>query len=181
MNRFEEALILSRRAVELDPLLASAHQTLAFNAWWAGRLDEAEVAVRKGLEVDQQFPWLHTLLGRVYLARSRPREALAEAERDTAPVFRLQGLALAYHVLNRKQESDRVLAELKSQYGSIAAFQIAETYAFRGETDTAFTWLERAYAQRDGGLTFVKGDPLLASLGRDHRYAAFLKKMGLDG
>jgi hypothetical protein len=42
-------------------------------------------------------------------------------------------------------------------------------------------WLERAYSQRDGGLTFVKGDPLLASLERDQRYVAFLKKMGLPG
>jgi serine/threonine protein kinase/Tfp pilus assembly protein PilF len=179
LNRFDEALPLSRRAVELDPLRASAHQALAFNAWWAGRLDEAEAAVRKGLDLDPQYPWLHTLLSRIYLARSRPREALAEAERDTAPAFRLQGLALAYHALVRKQESDRALAELISKYKATGAFQIAEVYAFRGEFDAAFTWLERAYAQRDGALTFTKGDPLLASLERDERYAAFLKKMRL--
>jgi eukaryotic-like serine/threonine-protein kinase len=179
LNRFEEALPLSRRAVELDPLRASALQALAFNAWWAGRLDEAEAAVRKGLELDPQFPWLHTLLSRVYLARSRPQEALAEAERDTAPVFRLQGLALACHALARKRESDRALAKLISKYQATAAFQIAEVYAFRGETNTAFTWLERAYDQRDGGLTFTKGDPLLMSLERDPRYAVFLRKMRL--
>ncbi len=179
LNRFEEALALSRRAVELDPLQASAYTALAFNAWWAGRLDEAEAAARKGLELDPQFPWLHTLLSRVYLAQSRPREALAEAERDTAPAFRLQDLALAYHAIARKQESDRALAELISKYKATAAFQIAEVYAFRGEVDAAFTWLERAYVQRDGGLTFTKGDPLLASLERDQRYAAFLKKMRL--
>jgi hypothetical protein len=45
--------------------------------------------------------------------------------------------------------------------------------------DRAFEWLERAYAQRDGGLAQLKGDPLLKSLERDPRYAAFLKKMRL--
>ena len=179
LNRFEEALPLSRRAVGLDPLQPSPYETLAFNAWWAGRLDEAEAAARKGLELDPQFPWLHTVLCRVYLAQARPQEALAEAERDTAPPFRLQDLALTYYALDRKQESDRALTELISEYKAAAAFQIAEVYAFRGEVDAAFAWLERAYAQRDSGLTFTKGDPLLASLERDPRYASFLKKMRL--
>ena len=179
LNRFEDALPLSRLAVELDPLQASAHQALAFNAWWVGRLDEADAAARKGLELDPQFPWLHTLLTRVYLAESRPREALAEAERDTAPVFHLQDLALAYHALAQKQESDRALAELITTYKATAAFQIAEVYAFRGEVGAAFMWLDRAYVQRDAGLTFAKGDPLMARLEPDKRYAAFLKKMRL--
>jgi hypothetical protein len=56
---------------------------------------------------------------------------------------------------------------------------IAEVYAYRGEADRAFEWLERAHAQRDGGLAETKGDPLLKSLERDPRYAAFLKKMRL--
>jgi eukaryotic-like serine/threonine-protein kinase len=179
LNRFEDALTLSRQAVELNPLLPSAHYILAFNAWWAGQLDEADTAARKGLELDPQFPWLHMLLSRVCLAKSRPQEALSEAEREGAPVFHWQQFALAYYALGRKSESDRALAELVSKYKTTAAFQIAEVYANRGDVDAAFTWLERAYAQRDGGLTFVKGDPLLASLERDERYVAFLKKMGL--
>ena len=59
------------------------------------------------------------------------------------------------------------------------AFQIAEVYAFRGETDQAFAWLERAHAQRDGGLPQLKGDPMLKNLEADPRYKAFLKKMRL--
>jgi hypothetical protein len=80
------------------------------------------------------------------------------------PEFRLQRVRarLAYHALGRKQESDRALAELIAKYQKGAAFQIAEVYAFRGEADAAFTWLERAYEQRDSGLSDVKGDPLLA-------------------
>jgi hypothetical protein len=44
----------------------------------------------------------------------------------------------------------------------------------------AFQWLERAYAQHDGGLTEVKNDPLLASLRADPRYKAFMAKMKLS-
>ena len=62
---------------------------------------------------------------------------------------------------------------------SDAAFQIAEIYAYRGEADKAFEWLERAYKQRDAGLTLMKGDPLLRNIERDPRYRAFLQKMKL--
>ena len=58
-------------------------------------------------------------------------------------------------------------------------FQIAEIYAYRGETDNAFEWLERTYKQRDGGLAEMKGDPLLRNIERDPRYHALLQKMKL--
>ena len=60
-----------------------------------------------------------------------------------------------------------------------AAYQIAEVYAWRGEADKAFEWLERSYAQDDGGLSFIKVDPLLKSVESDPRFAAFLRKLGL--
>ena len=49
----------------------------------------------------------------------------------------------------------------------------------RGETDKAFEWLDIAFKYNDGGLTFLKSDPLLARLAHDPRYAALLKNMGL--
>jgi eukaryotic-like serine/threonine-protein kinase len=179
LNHFDQALVWSRRSVELDPLQPASYHALAFYSWWAGQLDESEAAVRKGLELDPQFPWLHAVLGRVYLARSQPQQALAEAEQDTTPELRLQGLALAYHALAQKQESQRAQAQLVAKYGKNSAFQIAEVYAYSGEVEAAFTWLDRAYIQRDGGLTFIKGDPLMANLERDPRYVALLKKMRL--
>jgi len=56
---------------------------------------------------------------------------------------------------------------------------IAPIHAFRGENDLAFAWLDRAYRQRDMLCWWVKGDPMLKSLGADPRYKAFLRKMKL--
>lgn len=179
LGRWDEALRLAHRAVRLDPLRPGTHQILGNLDWYMGRLDEAAAALQKALELNPEQPFLHTSLGRVYLAKSRPQDALAEAERDQHPLFRLQGLALAYHALAQKQQSDQTMAELIANYRTDGAFQIAEVYAFRGEADRAFQWLERAYVQRDTGLPDMKGDPLLKSLEHDPRYAAFLKKMRL--
>jgi serine/threonine-protein kinase len=65
------------------------------------------------------------------------------------------------------------------KHGESAAYQIAEVYAWRGERDKAFEWLERAYAQGDGGFTFLRVDPLLHALPTDPRFAAFSRKMNL--
>jgi TolB-like protein/class 3 adenylate cyclase len=180
LGRLDEALAQDRRAVELDPLSVPAHNTLGIAAYYAGRLEEAAAAFKKALELNPEFPGTHTDLGQVYLAQRHPQEALAEMERESEPELRLQGQALAYHALGRKKESDVALAELIAKYQAEAAFQIAEVYAFRGEADRALEWLERAYSQRDSGLAEMKGDPLLKSLERDPRYAAFLKKMRLS-
>jgi len=68
------------------------------------------------------------------------------------------------------------LGTLNSQ-AVLGALQATVTYPY--SADKAFEWLDRAYAQRDGGLIFTKVDPLLKSLHNDPRYAAFLKKLNL--
>jgi len=179
LGRFDEAIKLDQRAIELDPLKVRTYSDLGFHAYYAGRLEEAEAAFRKALDLNPQYIWPHTFLGRIYLARSKPEEAIAEMQKEPGPYWRMSGLAIAYHAAGKKKESDAALAEVieKNQYE--AAFQIAEVYAYRGETDKAFEWLERAYKQRDGGLGDMKGDPLLRSVQRDPRWPAFLKKMKL--
>ena len=71
------------------------------------------------------------------------------------------------------------MSELITEYHESGAYQIADVYAFRNQSDEAFEWLDRAYAQHDSGLIVTKVDPLLKSLHNDPRYAAFLKKLNL--
>ena len=76
-------------------------------------------------------------------------------------------------------ESDAALKELIAKYQAIDPYLIAEIYAFRNQTDEAFVWLDRAYAQRDPSLMSTEMDPLLKSLHKDPRFAALLKKLNL--
>jgi eukaryotic-like serine/threonine-protein kinase len=89
------------------------------------------------------------------------------------PTLQVTSRTSAFSLKERKSTSKR----LRKSYD--ASFQIAEIYAYRGESDKAFEWLERAYKQRHGGLTEMKGDPLLRNIQKDPRYTAFLKKMNL--
>jgi hypothetical protein len=71
------------------------------------------------------------------------------------------------------------LKKLIATHQNDCAAQIAEVYAYRGETDKAFEWLDRAYRQRDPGTPELKSDPLMRSLHQDPRYTDLLKKMRL--
>ena len=59
------------------------------------------------------------------------------------------GLASVYHAMGRKAESDAALARVSKERGSDVAFEVAQAHAYRGESDQAFAWLDRAYAQKD--------------------------------
>jgi hypothetical protein len=92
------------------------------------------------------------------------------------PTYRAQLYALTHYALGRKNQSDAALSELILKYHASNAFEIATVYAFRNETDKAFEWLDRAYAQRDPSLGATKLEPLLKSLHNDPRFAALFEK-----
>jgi TolB-like protein/DNA-binding winged helix-turn-helix (wHTH) protein/cytochrome c-type biogenesis protein CcmH/NrfG len=175
-GRFDKALELARRAIELDPLNAGSRYRLGWVEYQMGSLEEAVADLKRALELSPDGP-AHGLLSEIYVLQGRPQDALAEIERGRTGLYRLQHYAIAYHALGREKESDTALRELVEKYHTTAAFQIAEVYAFRNQSDEAFEWLDRAYAQRDGGVIQTKVDPLLKNLQGDPRYVAFLKKL----
>ena len=179
LGRFEDAIALDQRATDLDPLSVTVHYYSGNHAYYAGKLTDAEAAFKKALELNPEYPAARATLSVVYILQSKPDMALAELQREPEPFWRLYGLALAYHAAGKKNEADSSLAELIEKHHDVGAIQIAEVHAHRGEIDSAFEWLERAYTQRDGGLSEIKGDPLLKKLEQDPRWPAFLKKMKL--
>jgi tetratricopeptide (TPR) repeat protein len=179
LGRFDEAIQLLRKAIELDPLNNAAYHNIALVYVSTGQLQEAEKASRRVLELNPQSPIEHYVICRIYLLQGKPQAALEEIQHEPDPGWKLSGLSLAYHALGKKKEADASLAELIEKYQSDSALQIAEAYAYRGETDKAFEWLERAFVQRDGGLSEMKGNAFFINIHTDPRYNAFLKKMKL--
>jgi TolB-like protein/DNA-binding winged helix-turn-helix (wHTH) protein/Flp pilus assembly protein TadD len=173
LGRLDEAIELYKLSIALDPLRANSHLALADELYHVGRYEEAMAALEKAEELNPQLSSLHLTRGKVLFSQGRQQEALAEMEKETGEWQRLSGEALAYYALGRRAESDNALNKLIATHQNDAAFQIAEVYAFRGETDQAFAWLDRAYRQRDSGM------PEMKSLLQDPRRAELLQKMRL--
>ena len=179
MGRLPEAVEEGRRATEIDPLSAWSWWTLGRLYAASGQLDAARAALEKSLHISPEQDFAATLLAEVELLDKRPAAALEVAEQAASEARKRYCKAMALHDLGRTAEAQRVLAEMISQYAHNSAWQIAVVYAWFGEPDKAFEWLDRAYVQRDSGLPGLKYNPMLRGLRGDPRYAALLAKMNL--
>jgi TolB-like protein/DNA-binding winged helix-turn-helix (wHTH) protein len=179
LGRFDESLQLNRQAINLDPLNAGSWAHLATIELHMGQLDQSAADCKKALELNPDDFGAPTMLSQIYLLQGRPQDALPEIEHVHYPGYRAWLEALTYYALGRKKESDAALSEFIDKFHASSAYQIAQVYAFRNQTDEAFEWLDRAYAQRDPSLMSTKIDPLLKSLHSDPRFTALLNKIHL--
>jgi TolB-like protein len=179
LGRFEEAEKLARQAIERDPLAYQARQSLARLLFVQGKLDEAEAAARKAVELQPTAAGSHRWQVFVAIERGDGDAALREAELEPNERYRHFELALAHHARGDQSAANAALDELIAKDRNVMAYQVAEVYAWRGETDKAFEWLQISLDNHDTGLLSLLIDPLMRSLRNDSRYGEMLTKVGL--
>ena len=178
-QRWDDALRHFNASLAEDPLDPG---TLVFLSWvqvCLGHLPEAEAALRRALDIRPTYSWCRYYLGLLVLARGDRAGALIEMQQETDDAVKQAGLAIIYYALGRKVDANAALARMLKEQADGNAFGIAEAYAFRGQADEAMHWLERAYAQKDPSVYYVKADPQLKSIAADPRFKSFLRKMNL--
>jgi TolB-like protein/DNA-binding winged helix-turn-helix (wHTH) protein/Flp pilus assembly protein TadD len=179
LGNLDQSIKLYEQAVALDPLRTNSYSGLGYLLYTGGRYDEAQAALQKALDLNPQATYVHLTLDKILIAKGKSQQALAEIEKEPSEWGKFTGQALAYYALGREQDSNAALAGLIAKYRTDAAYQIAQVYAYRGESGQSFEWLEHAYKQRDPGLPEINSDPLFKNLRHDPRYIELLKKMRL--
>jgi eukaryotic-like serine/threonine-protein kinase len=176
---FDEAMRLAKQSVELDPLSPSAHMNRASIFAFAGQLEDAELSYLRTLELSPDMTSVRALYCSLLVRQGRLPEALEMAQKERSTGYRTCALAIVYHALGRRADSENALSLLIGE-GEQWGLQIALVHAFRGESDKAFEWLERSYELRDSGLLVAKVQAFLKPLHADPRWPIFLKKIGFD-
>lgn len=97
-------------------------------------------------------------------------------------VHPVAGLGYIYAVSGRRAEAQKIIDGLKAPgpRGEVAPYEIAIIYAGLGEQEQALDWLEKAYEQRHFGLLFLNLDPPFRNLHADPRFAALVRRVGLE-
>jgi TolB-like protein/Flp pilus assembly protein TadD len=178
-GRLDKTIELNLQAIMLDPLSLRPLSNLGLSYKDSGRFEEAEAAFHKVLELNPQYPSSQMNLGEVLILKGDPEAGLKEIEKESSVIWKGYGLALAYQALGRESEAQEALESFIRDFGAVGAYQVGEIHAFAGNIDQSFEWLERAYSQRDGGMTALLSDQLLNNLHTDPRWEPLLDKMGL--
>jgi TolB-like protein len=179
LGKLPEAIAREEQALALDPLSAEICMRLGFFLVDNQQFAQARPFYEKALVIAPNSDRALSNLGELELLEHQPERALALFTRTPLPGFSLSGQAKAEYSLGHVDASERVLKQLIAKYGRDSPYQIARVYAWRGEQDQAFEWLERAYVQRDIALTWLKIDSGSRTLRDDPRFRALLRKMNL--
>jgi serine/threonine protein kinase/Flp pilus assembly protein TadD len=179
-GKIPQAMAAMKKAIDLDPLSGYAWANVGLFQTETRDYPAARASIERAIAINPNADSFHFLLGQLDLLQGRLTEAQAEFQKQGAEANRRLGLAMVEHASGHDKQSQAALKELIAKNSGDSAYQIADVYAWRGEKDKAFEWLERAYQQRDSGLNGIAYDPLLASLKGDARYGALLTKLGLS-
>ena len=184
--RHSDAISHLRRAVELDPLNLQYNANLGQALGDARQYDVGVEQLKKTLEMDPNYAQAHSQLARMYLNTGKYDLWLDEWKKSTTLYKQTDELAIAEEVARvysksgfkpaklREIEMRKLLA--KRRY--VDPTDIAYDYADVGDKEQTFLWLDKAVAERSGGLEFIKIVPPLDAWRSDPRYLDLLKRIG---
>lgn len=182
LGRKDEALELSLRSVERDPVAPVAHRWLGSAYMLTGEHARAVETLGAVLAVDSANPIASISLALALDALGRSDEAVAAAERALAAAPDEQ-LYLAHTAAIRANAGDSARArELLARLDASprpAAYYRAMILAALGDFDGAFRELDRSIASRESVLAQVGAMPSFEVLRGDPRFDEVLRRVGL--
>jgi tetratricopeptide (TPR) repeat protein len=181
VGRFDDAIAEAKRAQELDPLSVAINGSVAETYYYARKYDQAIEAYKATQKMDPNFISGHTGLALTYAQKKMYPEAVAEWQ----TVVRLSGNPVVASLLGETYKNSgyqgflqaSLDASLKTPVQSVPAWRIASLYAQMGKKNEALTWLEKAYAERGGGMVRLKSDPEFDSLRSEPGFVAIIHRM----
>jgi serine/threonine protein kinase/Tfp pilus assembly protein PilF len=173
-----------RRATELNPNYATAHQWFAMVLVELSKISEAMQQIHKALELDPLSLIINTSAGFVYLHAGHEDKAVEQAEKilDMNPTFFGAYLILA-DVNERRRKYDEVVEEALKAY-SFAGFlsqhevkSLRDTYASSGRIGYLRRWLEIMESKIEQGQILHYGiASLYARLDETEKALEYLEK-----
>ncbi len=182
LGRQQEAQRELQKARELDPLSLIISTTVGWDYYAAGQPDRAIEQLRKTLEMDQEYGPARRLLEICYEQKGMFKEAVAEWQKtftlgnnpELAAAIGQDFATSGYKAV--LQDWLEGLQELsKREY--VSPYEIAQVHARLGDREQVFSWLEKAYAERDSGIVALKVEPAFQGLRSDPKFQNLAKRI----
>jgi len=180
LGDYEQMVKLNELAVQRDPVDALGYQSLGGAYALTGRLDDARRTFEKLLTLNPHISAGYYRMGLVLLFMGKTDEALAAFEKDDDEEYRVKGQALSAYARGDTEAFEKYMTELRGRWGDQWPSEIAHVYAWTGNPDAAFEWLDKAVAIDEGGIRESRQVMLLNPLHQDPRWQVFLEKLGVS-
>ena len=183
-GRLEDTVREMQLARDLDPLSPVQANYLGLAYQFVGRRAEAIAQYKRALDLDPNFVEARLHLANAYLDPGRFKDFYAELDRAQAiwgdsriDPTRAFGMALE----GRKAEALELVhkCEKPGTGAFVQSTYIANVYAVLGDKEQMYTWLEKAYADRDGMLVYANKQGCYRPYRSEPRFVALLRKLGL--
>lgn len=179
LGRTDRAIELTNQSLSRDPMAAAAYINLSDQLYQGKRFAEAVDLARHARQLAPGNAGAIINLAAAQLFMEDPELALETIAAAEIPFYRLLIEALAHVDLGHRPEADAALARLTEDFAEQRAAYIAAVHAYRGETDEAFRWLQRAIEERQRTLA-LRTEPLYDNLRDDPRWQQVLEQLGLS-
>ena len=176
LGRHDEVVPNMEMAKRLDPVSTQLESDYGRMLYRARKYGEAEVHLKRSIELDANNFSAIGRLGDLYLRMGRFEDAIAftnKAEEISSPGRYSLRLATIYAQMGRKEEALRIL----SQASDVKSMRGAIVYAALGDNDQAFKLLNEALDNNDSLLSNAKEEPGLEPLHSEPRWKEFLRRM----
>jgi tetratricopeptide (TPR) repeat protein len=186
-GRHDEAIAEMRRARDDDPRSLIINAEMAYILFYARRYDEAIEVCKNTLDMDPNFMPAHVYLQWAYRGKKmyevwfhEHQKAMVLAGADTR--YR-EEFSRAYgrggYRGARRWLVDYMVNRSKNEY--VSPYSISTIYADLGESNRAFEWLEKAFAQQDPCLVRMNVQPEFDPLRADPRFENLRQRLRVPG
>jgi len=170
---------LREKKVDLDPLNLGALSALGQVYILHNNPDKALEMFERVVAINPDFPGIYEKIGRVYLLQGDAGRALFEFNKYPSWCRNVLNKASANSALGNDSKAQAIVNEYLATSSHEDPFWTAAIFAWRGDNDKAFEWLETAFQQRNIALSTILYNVYLRNLQSDPRYPAFLEKLGM--
>jgi len=181
LGRIPEALAQLRIVLQLDPVSSQSAAEAVEANYYARQYDASLDQLRRLQAANPQRVLLPFWFGVVYREKGLYEDSVRAFMNLGDHPHALGHMGNAYARWGREAEARAIIPRLQEhiRQNGIGTYEVGLVYAALGDKDSAFEWLEKAYAIRDKGLTFLKVDPCLDPLRSDPRFQDLLRRVGL--
>ncbi|NNE05348.1 MAG: hypothetical protein HKN15_06460 [Xanthomonadales bacterium] len=180
LGRMDQTISILEFLATRDPVNPTAQSNFGIAYYSAGRYPDAIRSIDRALQLSPGMTGAKLIKGLAQLLMGDAETATRSMQEEPNDMFRQYGLALTEYALEPGLDADAALAAFIEHFGEDTPDYVASIYAFRGESNLAFEWIDKSIEHYGGLNSLVYIDPIFKGLHRDPRWSALLEREGVS-